>query len=70
MECRLKDAGKVSLEMASARDLAKGELPGFVMRIDGDGTSTDGDTVVIRLPLDADAVWDPDFATIFAATVS
>jgi FkbM family methyltransferase len=69
MECRLKDAGKVSLEMASARDLAKGELPGFVMRIDGDGTSTDGDTVVIRLPLDADAVWDPDFATIFAATV-
>jgi hypothetical protein len=69
MECRLKDAGKVSLEMAPPQDAAKGELPGFVVRIDGDGASRDGDTIVIRLPLDADTVWDPDFATIFAATV-
>jgi FkbM family methyltransferase len=52
-----------------AESAFEGELPGFIARLEGEGELADGDTVVYRIPLDADVIWDPDFATIFAATV-
>lgn len=47
-----------------------GELPGFVAEIESHGRFRDGDTVVYRLPLDVETMWDEDFATVIAATVS
>lgn len=60
----------VTYDVAAApqRHEATGALHDFVGHIDGHGRFVDDDVVVIRLPLDADLVWDPDFAAIFTAT--
>jgi hypothetical protein len=62
-----------SFEIASskiAKTILNGDLPRFQTRIEGDEKITEGDLVTYRVPLDVDAIWDPDFAVILAATIN
>lgn len=47
----------------------RGEVHGFTARLDGQDRISDGDEVLYRIPLEASVIWDPDFATVIAATV-